>query len=511
MDGSGNAPGTLTYESDNELFIFNKALNITSDLNVGSGDFVVDVDGNITAGIDFHADTIIEIPTTTSTVGQITQSGTKLLHTFGTRNLFIGDAGNFTLDTTYSLNNIGIGENALMSLEGIVSATGANNIAIGVSSGSAITNGDSNMLIGVNAGKLLNTGTGNVGIGGFSLSTATTANDNMAIGTQALASLIGGTKNIGIGTFAGTGVENGHSGIYIGWGSGLGNEGSGNIFIGNRSGLRQTTASDTIIFDSQVRAAGEEETDSIIFGKMAATPAAQTLAINAVTNITQNVRIGDTTVPILGALEVEGVSFFGDPEQDYSTFEADGTLEFNGAAVVWNDVQTGFAAARVPAANAPTWASFQGNLNAYTFGLNDYIEFDALELVHDYMEGSDFELHLHWVTNGLDGTDAAVNWEIEYTIADMGNPTTTGAGDVFPAATVVAMEQTIPANTPDLTHMYLDLADITAGTFGVGALIKFRVRRIAAAGDDPSANPFGLMVGVHYQIDTVGSRTEYTK
>jgi hypothetical protein len=201
----------------------------------------------------------------------------------------------------------------------------------------------------------------------------------------------------------------------------------------------------------------------------------------------------------------------GTPGSNYSQFEADGTLEFNGDAIVWNDIQTGFSGARVPPANAPIWSSFQGNLNAYAFRINDFIEFNPLELIHGYKEGSDFELHMHWVTNGLDVADSAVNWEIEYTIADMGNPTTTGVGDAFPDTTVVAVEQTIPANTPDRTHMYLDLVDIIAGTFAVGALIKFRIRRIAAVGDDPSSNPFGLMIGVHYMIDTVGSRTEYTK
>lgn len=235
-------------------------------------------------------------------------------------------------------------------------------------------------------------------------------------------------------------------------------------------------------------------------------------------NITVEDRVttDDATVndelDVNGALFVDGVSRLGDGgTTDYSEFEADGTLEFHGDAIVWNDIQTGFAAARVPQANAPSWDSFVGNLNAYTFGNNDYIEFDPLELLHGYMEGSDFELHMHWVTNGLDGTDRAVRWEIEYTIANMGNPTTTGVGDAFPAPTVVEMEQVIPANTPDRTHMYLDLSDITAGTFEVGALITFRVRRIAAVGDDPSSNPFGLQVGVHYMTDTVGSRTEYTK
>jgi hypothetical protein len=195
---------------------------------------------------------------------------------------------------------------------------------------------------------------------------------------------------------------------------------------------------------------------------------------------------------------------------DFTRVEADGTVSFQGEATVWNDIIMAFDSARVPAANAPTWASFVGNLKAYTFGVNDFVEVTA-EMQHQYKEGSDFEIHIHWATNGTDGTDRAVKWEVEYTIASMDNPQTTGVGEVFPVPTVVSAEQVIPADTPSLTHMYVDIADIVGTNCKIGEIIKLRVRRIAAAGTAPSSDPFGFQIGIHYEGDTVGSRTEYTK
>jgi hypothetical protein len=190
---------------------------------------------------------------------------------------------------------------------------------------------------------------------------------------------------------------------------------------------------------------------------------------------------------------------------NYTCVETDGTVVSYGDATTHDDIYIGFSSARVPAANAPNWESFIGNLNAYTFAVNDYLELDPVELEHTYLEDSNFELHVHWATNGTEGGAAYVKWEIEYTIAN--SDLTGGVGDTFPATTVVSAETEIPAATADLANMYTSVATVTGTNFNIGAILKVRVRRIASAGDAPAANPFGLMVGVHIEKDTKGSRT----
>ena len=200
----------------------------------------------------------------------------------------------------------------------------------------------------------------------------------------------------------------------------------------------------------------------------------------------------------------------GDGASNYSEFEQDGTLEFNGTATVFDDVFIPFDSAKVPAVNNPTWASFVGNLNAYTFNTDDYLEVTG-EIPHGYKAGSDLEFHIHWATNGLEGTARAVKWEIEYSIADV--DILDGIGDAFPVPTVESLDIVIPLNTPDISHMYSAITTDTAGTYAFGALVKARVRRKANthANNEPAADPFGLQLGIHYEMDTVGSRTISTK
>jgi hypothetical protein len=130
-------------------------------------------------------------------------------------------------------------------------------------------------------------------------------------------------------------------------------------------------------------------------------------------------------------------------------------------------------------------------------------------LVHSYKEGTDIHAHIHWVTNGLEGTDAYVKWELTCTVANS-NPAT-GIGSVFPAVTTLSVEQKIPANTPNRTNMYLDLGDIAGAGLMVEATMHWRIRRIASVGAAPAADPFATNVGFHIECDTAGSRSEVGK
>lgn len=216
----------------------------------------------------------------------------------------------------------------------------------------------------------------------------------------------------------------------------------------------------------------------------------------------------DTLVDVI-KVDAAQSTFIGDAgTTNYSKFEADGTYEMNGAATVFEDIIISLSAAKVPAANAPTWAGFVGNLKAYTYDLNDFQEFTT-ELSHAYKEGATIEFHVHGATNGLDGDNRTIKFEIEYSIADV--PAESGFGDVFPATTTISAEVTIPASTTDLTSFSIDIGDDTSGSFEIGALVKGRIRRIASTGTEPAGDPFVTQVGIHLENNTIGSRTETTK
>lgn len=178
--------------------------------------------------------------------------------------------------------------------------------------------------------------------------------------------------------------------------------------------------------------------------------------------------------------------------------------------VVWNDWNlvrdfTPNAGAGVPRRNA-----FQGNIVKDQFGVNDAIQWQSIEALHDWKEGTDFEAHVHWALGAAnDATVRGVKWEIEWTAC---NPLESGvAPTAFPATTIQSQEFSIAALQADRTHRVGTIFVIPAGTLRIGAHLLVRLKRIAAAATAPAADPFLISFGVHYQSDYRGSRTTFFK
>ena len=152
----------------------------------------------------------INIPTTTSSVGAIYQNGTRVLHTYGVANTFVGvGAGNFTFNTTYNFSNVGIGTGALSSLSGTSGHQGCFNFGLGNNAGSSITTGASNVLIGNSVGDLVTTTSGNTIIGDAAAYQSTGLNNVTYIGRGAGRSINTFTDAVFIGRSAGGTADGG--------------------------------------------------------------------------------------------------------------------------------------------------------------------------------------------------------------------------------------------------------------------------------------------------------------
>ena len=158
---------------------------------------------------------------------------------------------------------------------------------------------------------------------------------------------------------------------------------------------------------------------------------------------------------------------------------------------------------------APTLATFVDDIEQYTFdNSNDFI-IGATELTHRYKEGTDLFPHVHWATNGVDGTDRTVKWQMKYTISN-------GDGSApfvssFGSQVAISEEVIIPATTADRAHILTGLGTIDGTGLKIGAYVLWRLERIASTGDEPSSDPFGLNVGFHHIMDTIGSRQPFIK
>lgn len=236
-----------------------------------SGAFFTGAVSTITETINYVA-----LPTTTSSVGQITLNGNRFFHGNGTSNVFLGtNAGNFT---NTSINMVGIGVQALQNavagggagtqnataignnaLRGL-SASGSNgNVAIGNNSGSQFTGTVQNIFIGDNvcsdAGTGLSTNVA-IGLNAMSGSSKTSSVNNNIIGANAGTGITTGTRNLLLGDSAGqdlttasssirlNNVTKGNTGnqLVIGAGTGTGTQQLNESFIHGIRGITTANA-----------------------------------------------------------------------------------------------------------------------------------------------------------------------------------------------------------------------------------------------------------------------------
>lgn len=176
---------------------------------------------------------------------------------------------------TTGLNNVAIGYQAMKS--GNVSSsvaigyqalsnaslTGSNNIAIGDSSGAAVTSGAFNVLIGHQAGESLNTSSQSVLIGYLAGQNVTSPN-TLAIGGNAGKNITSGLQNLCIGQNAGAAITTGDQNTIIGYTAGDAGNTSDNTIIGNAAGTVVTGNQNTFIGSLAANAATSGANNTVI-------------------------------------------------------------------------------------------------------------------------------------------------------------------------------------------------------------------------------------------------------
>jgi hypothetical protein len=196
---------------------------------------------------------------------------------------------------------------------------------------------------------------------------------------------------------------------------------------------------------------------------------------------------------------------FGDTSNN-SSFENDGTLLFTGNATVYNDIIIQGNQLLKPSINAPDVDNFiNSNLQIYTFDGTANTEhlFGLCEMQHDYKEGSNIELHLHWIPTVAPLSQKVVKWQIYYNWA---NKT-----DTFSSGTLVSNTGTVET-TDQWVHKYTSIATITGTGKKVGSVIAFQLFRNPTDNSDTYESDAGVLsVGIHYECDTCGSRQPLIK
>lgn len=145
-------------------------------------------------------------------------------------------------------------------------------------------------------------------------------------------------------------------------------------------------------------------------------------------------------------------------------------------------------------ATPPTWAAYNGTLyapefiNAATTDLHG-----SFEILHNYLDGSSFELHIHWSPSTTNTGNCY--WGIDYSISNM--------LAVWPAPTTALVAAA--ASGVVGTHQYTTMAAITGTGLTKGATIDFRIYRLGNnVLDTFTGSAFLHNVGLHYIIGSNG-------
>ena len=171
--------------------------------------------------------------------------------------------------------NTFVGYQAGLGSSGGVSASAAENVALGYQSLYSNIGGNDNMAIGPLALYNNTYGDNNTAVGTYSLYTNNTGSSNSAIGLQALYRNQDGSRNIGIGEASLFNNVSGTNNIAIGYSAGKYETGSNALYIDNLD--RGDTAGD--------------KAGALVYGVSNATPSSQLLTLNASTTIAQNLSV----------------------------------------------------------------------------------------------------------------------------------------------------------------------------------------------------------------------------
>ena len=219
-------------------------------------------------------------------------------------------------------------------------------------------------------------------------------------------------------------------------------------------------------------------------------------------------------------LVVGGGSFAGNIKIGDGTnntyIESDGSLSYQGSATRWDDLKVPVNSLKIKGTvDEAKWDVFIGSTALLWFENNKSQDVVfTLQMPHAWKEGSDIFPHVHWTT-GKNGSGSApgsdtVEWNLEYSWASV--------GEVFPGTTINTKSTVAAPNTGDghvalKEHVITPLGSI-AGTFeGVKkTLSSMLVCRLYRSASDSYGGDAGLLeIDFHYEIDSDGSRQEYTK
>jgi len=203
---------------------------------------------------------------------------------------------------------------------------------------------------------------------------------------------------------------------------------------------------------------------------------------------------------LIGGEGTDTLRLSGIDGANYTEVEPDGTVKFVGDATVWEDMRAPATAINPPGQESdPDWDNTNGGWLFDADGIE--ILWIVLQVPHAYKEGSAIYPHVHWQPTSTNGGD--VLWRIDYKWTNI---------DATDAGSATPLEITPTAGGTALKHQQDSFAAIDGTGKTISSIISVKLSRMGNDDDDTYTGDALLKeFDIHYQIDTVGSRSELVK
>lgn len=205
----------------------------------------------------------------------------------------------------------------------------------------------------------------------------------------------------------------------------------------------------------------------------------------------------------------------GGDDTNYVTVE-NGALEFVGSMTVWDDLRVE-PTVRSSGTTVPTFTKWfdngAGSLGVFLYNFSDEVTANQKEL-HFQVQfphawaGTKIYPHIHWVASAA-GTGQRPVFGLEYTWADI--------GQTFGTTTIAYTDALIPseANLVQSKHYISTWSsglEPSTNQDGISSILLGRVFRYSGNASDTYTGVCGVLyIDIHYELNTLGSREEFTK
>jgi hypothetical protein len=246
-----------------------------------------------------------------------------------------------------------------------------------------------------------------------------------------------------------------------------------------------------------------EVTDIKIGGTAAGDSVTKKTYVDAQLLLKQDAADLETDVETILAAGVASIKVGDVAGGDYTEIKADGTIQCHGAATAWDDQTFPLIAYRLEATTGTLAYNYANN--SITMSASGTIGDDpdtltfTSQIPHKAKANSDCHLHIHWEQPA----DQAYTFDVRYRIQENGSAKT-ASWSTTETITMTGNKFTYVSGT---LIQITELLVISLSGLNPSDLIQVQMTRSDATSGDIEA----IAVDFHYEIDMLGSSSEYTK